>query len=105
MTRAHCERRPQQWQQERDSLNDVTPEQALRFLGQPMQPLQSQPLHDHRCALDLPAEEAERDTAWDEPSPRVACAQADDQALLLRATEADVDDVRHRVPQCSVYAA
>ena len=84
---------------ERDSVDNVAPEQPTRFVQEPVHPLQAQSLQRGRRARLLLGEEAEGDSNSHEPGPGQLGSEQPDQPLLLRKSEPHQHQRRLRAPK------
>src|SRR4029077_983877 len=91
---ASRQRPAEEHEAERDSLDDVAPEQAARLVTEPVKPLQTQSLqHDRRARL-IPGQETEGDPYPDKPGLGQLGPQVADEPLLFWEGEPGQDQLR-----------
>ncbi len=84
---------------ERETLNDIPPEQSTGLVPKAVHPLETQALQDSWCARLLPGEEAERYPHAHEPGLGQLVAEPADQLFLLRKAKTNQDQRRPCAPK------
>ena len=79
---------------ERETLNEVPPEQSTGLVPEAVHPLETEALERNGCARLLPREEAERYPHAHEPGLGHLVSQQANQPLLFRKAKADEDQRR-----------
>ena len=83
-----------QHRRERHTRNEISLEQPLGFLQEPMHPFQPGLLHEPGCSPHVAADKAEADSDAQPPGVRQLTSDSLDQQFLLWRAQRHVDDIR-----------
>ena len=84
---------------ERETLNDIPPEQSAGLVPEAVHPLETEALQDNGCARLLPREEAERYPHAHEPGFGQLVPEPANQLFLLRKAKTNQDQRRPCAPK------